>query len=222
MGHQTKKLTLTQKIAITWLKNIDSNLLLFNTLKSINQGLRVFFYVGLVTFTSLAMMFIMSFVDFSTFQFSNLLTLLVQIICYGVIIGISLVFTIESVIKLDVAQIFQEQKDKKEYIKAQKLQFWRLRNMNLFVRILVYISFYLFCVFIIQIASMGAFIEIFAATSAADAEKQIALFIQSYESFLQWFTFIYLTAALMLDYFVNKKIRALKAQKEVQNETVAH
>lgn len=213
------KLTLIQKIAITWLKNIDSNLLLFNTIKSLNQGFRVFFYIGLVAFTSLAMFFAMSLIDFSTSQFSNLLTLLTQIVCCGVIIGISLIFTLESVIKLNIAQIFQEQKDKKEYIRAQKLQFWRLRNMNLFVRILVYLSFYLFCMFIIQIASMGAFIEIFAATSGANAEKQIALFIQSYESFLQWFTFIYLISGLTLDYFVNKKI-AQKA-KEAQNENNA-
>lgn len=215
------KLNILQAIGIFWLKNIDSSLLLFNTLKSLNQGFRLFFYIGLVGFTIFGMKFAMAFVDFSTAPMAWLWTFLTQVIFYGVIIGISLVFTIESIIKLDVAQILQERKAQKEQIKAQKLQFWRLRNMNIFVRILIYISFYLLCVFIIQIASMGAFIEIFAAaTSGADTEKQIAIFIQSYESLTRWVTFIYLISALVLDYFVNKKIA--QKTKEAQNEKAAN
>ncbi len=205
MEHQIK-LNPIQKIAILWLKNIDSNLLLFNTLKYLNQAFRVFFYVGLAAFTIFAMKFVMVFVDFSTAPMAGLWTFLSQVVFYGVMIGMSLIFTLESVMKIDVPQILQEQKNKKEQIKVQKLQFWRLKNMNIFVRILVYISFYLLCVFIIQTASMGAFIEIFgAAKIGEETEKQIVVFIQAYESFMKWFTFIYLISALALDYFVNKK-----------------
>jgi len=201
------KLNAIQKIAIFWLKTIDSNLLLFNTLKSLNKTFRVFFYAGLAAFTIFAMKFVMVFVDFSTAPMAQLWTLLSQVVFYGVMIGMSLILTVESVIKIDVSQILKEQKDEKEQIKAKKLQFWRMTNMNIFLRILVYISFYLLCVFIIQTASMGAFIDIFAtAKNGAETEKQIVVFIQAYESFLKWFTFIYLISGLTLDYFVNKKI----------------
>ena len=223
MEHQTTKLTLTQKVAIYWLKNVDSsNLLLFNTLKSLNQGFRLFFYMGLITFTFLGMKLAMSFVDFSTAPMAWLWTLLTQFVSYGVVVGIFLVVTLESIYKLDIPQILQNQKNKKEQIKAQKLQRWRLRNMNIFMRILVYISFYMLCVFIIQISAFRLFVDIFAvAQNTPETQHQVSVFMSEFENFTRWFTFIYLTSALVLDYFVSKKRRAVKeAQKEAQHETV--
>lgn len=205
MGHQTK-LTMIQKIAIFWLKKIDNSLFLFEILQAMSQVFRFLFYIGLIGFTIFGMKFISSFVDFSDAPIAGVWAFLGNFIFYGVIVGAALVLSLESVIKLDVAQIFRDDKAKKTEIKANKLQKWRLKNMNIFIRIVIYISFYIFAIFIIQISAQGAFIDIFAtAPNNAETQKQITIFMDEYDSFVKWFTFLYIISGLTLDYFVNKK-----------------
>lgn len=141
-----------------------------------------------------------------------------DIIFYGVIVGMILILALESVYKLDVAQNIADIKLQKQEIKAQKMQRWRLRNMNIFLRIFIYISLYMFAIFIIQISAQAAFVDIFAiAPDNAETKKQIAFFMSEYDSLIKWFTFLYIIGGLSVDYFVLKN-RAKR--REVQHETV--
>lgn len=210
------KLTITQKIAVYWLKQVDSGLLLFKLLQTLSKPFRIAFYVGLIAFTVFGMKFISIFI----LEYNNSLwQLLGNTLFYGVAIGISFVVTIESVLNEDVAAILEEKKAKVAEIKKNKLQRWRLRNITVFVRVSLYISFYIVCIFIIQTASYSAFIDLFATAPNTPQTHAAALeFMAAYESFFKWFTFGFFISALVLDYFVNKK-RALR-KLEAQNETV--
>lgn len=213
-----QNLTLTQKVAILWLRNVDRGLSIFKMLQTMPQTFRYIFYAGLIAFTLFGMIFLSTFIP----KYDNALwQLLGNTVFYGVAIGITLVITIESVLKLDVAQIFADEKARKAEIKAKKLQKWRLRNMSIWSRIFIYISFYLLCYFIIQTSTQGAVFALFgmADMSNPEVQKQINLFFNEYNSLIQWFTFLYIVSGLALDFFVSKN-RAKQAQKEVQNETL--
>jgi hypothetical protein len=217
---ENTKLTLTQKVAIFWLKITDSQLTLFNPFKTLHQGFRFFIYGGWIVFAIFSMKFVSSLVGgyFEGTPMSGSWYFVGNIIFYGVAAGAFLIVSLESILRLNVAQVFKDDKSKKAEIKANKLQKWRLRNMNIFVRIAIYIYFYMFLVFIFQLSFIGLMIDITQTTTLT--KEQIQALNDEYAYILRWVTYIYLLSALTLDYFVNKKTRAVKAQKEVQNETL--
>lgn len=222
---QKLNLTLIQRVAIWWMKNVDSSLVIFKLLRDYSFPVRLLFYSGLIGFTIFGMIFISLIVGYF-FSYEDVpgladWQLLGNIIFYGVIAGTTLITTLESVYKLDVPQILADIKEQKQEIKAKKLQRWRLRNINIFWRIFIYISLYMFMLFIILTSANGHYDDIFGmAPNTAERQKQIAFFINEYDTFVKWFTFLYLISGLTLDYFVSKK-RAERAKKEeVQDETV--
>jgi hypothetical protein len=224
VGTTAQKLTLTQMVAVYWLKTIDPRLLLFKPLKSVNQGLRLTAYTGLILYLYFFLQFSTSLIGgyFDTAPMADVWYSLGDIIYYGILVGAVLIFTLESVYKLDVAQILSDIKTRKQFVKQNKLQFWRLRNMHFFFRMLLYFAFYMSCLFVIQMSAFALFADIFvAAKNTPETHQQIALFIHEYESFTRWFTFLYFTGVLILDYFIHKKrviARFAKAETEVQNE----
>lgn len=216
---QKLNLTLTQRVAIFWLKNIDSSLVLFKLLKDFSFPFRILFYVGLIAFTTFGMIFVSSFISFESAPGAPIWHLLGNIIFYGVIVGMMCIVTLESVYKLDVAQTLADINQQKQEIKSQKLQKWRLRNMNIFMRIFIYISLYILILFIIQTSAQGAYNDIFGMAPKNEiTETQKELFANEYNKFVQFFTYIYFISSLTLDYFVLKN-RA-KRRTEVQNETL--
>ncbi|MBS4069100.1 MAG: hypothetical protein KGZ62_10915 [Sulfurimonas sp.] len=217
---ENTKLTLTQKVAIFWLKNIDSQLILFNQLKTLHQGFRLFLYAALIVFAIFFMKFVSSLVGgyFESAPMPEWWYFVGNIIFYSVVTGAFLIVTLETVFNIDVFQILANMKEQKRLKKELKLQRWRLRNIRLGVRIAIYISFYMFLVFIFQLSFIGLMIDITQTTTLT--KEQIQALNDEYAYILRWVTYIYLLSALTLDYFVNKKTRAVKAQKEVQNETL--
>ncbi|MCK9455197.1 hypothetical protein [Sulfurimonas sp.] len=210
-------LTLTQKVAIKWLKNVDSSLFIFKFLKDLEFGFRALFYAGIIAFTVFALIFASSFINFADAPLAPFWEAVGDIIFYGTIAGMTLILTLESILKLDVAQILKDLKENERLKKEQKLQKWRLRNMPIYARIFIYISLYTFFLFIIQISAQGAFIDLFSTVpNTPETQKQISLFVKEYDTFVKWFTFIYVISGLTLDYFVSKKRAAQKM--EVQHE----
>ena len=135
------KLNLIQKVAIVWLKNVDSGLTLYNAIKSLNFKIRFLFYVGIIAFTAFGLYFIKSFIP-ATYAIEPWITI-GNIIFYGTIAGMIAIVTLESVIKLDVKQIIVAQKAEKQRIKDEKKQWWRLRNMRFIARLGIYITVYI-------------------------------------------------------------------------------
>ena len=208
----------TQKIALTWLKNIDRSLIIYNMLRDYSLPVRLLFYAALSGFTTFGMIFAASFINIHTAP--EPFVWLGKLLYWGVIVGMGLIISLESVYKLDVAQIFRDGAKQKQDIKAQKLQFWRLRNMPIYARILIYILFYMSLSLIIQTSAQGAFVHLFLnAPNTPDTQMHINSFIAEYDSFLKWFTFIYIISGLTLDYFVSQK-RAAKKVEAVSDENL--
>lgn len=211
-------LTLTQRVALLWLKNVDNSLVLFKLLKDFSFPFRILFYIGLIAFTVFGLIFASFFISFDDAPGAPIWQILGDIIFYGVIVGMMFIMTLESIYKLDVTQILKDIKEQKAEIKAKKLQRWRLQNINLFLRIFLYLSLYMFMLFIIQTSAQGAFIDLFStAPNTPETQAQMVIFEKEYDSFVKWFTFIYIISGLTLDYFVLKN-RAKR--REVQNESV--
>lgn len=209
-------LTLTQRVAILWLKNVDGSLVLFKFLKDLSFPFRAMMYMVPIAAAIFGLIFASSFINFVDAPIRQLIG---YVIFYSTIAGTTLITTLESVYKLDVAQILADFKQQKKDIKAQKLQRWRLRNMNIFMRIFIYISLYMFLLSIIYNSANGAFTDLFStAPKTAEIQRQIAFFINAYDTFVKWFTFLYIISGLTLDYFVIKN--RVKRRMEAQNETV--
>lgn len=215
---EKSNLTLTQRVAILWLKNVDNSLFIFKFLRDLSLPFRILFYAGIIAFTVFGLAFASSFINFDDAPGAAIWQLLGDIIFYGTIAGMTLITTLESVYKLEVAQILADIKQQKQEIKAQKLQKWRLININIFLRIFIYISLYMFMFFIIETSANGAYNDIFGmAPNNEITQAQKIYFISEYNKFVQWFTFLYIISGLTLDYFVLKN-RAKR--REVQNESV--
>jgi hypothetical protein len=227
VGTTNQNLTIAQKVAIYWLKTIDPTLFLFNRLKSISQYVRLIAYTGLILYLYFFLKFTNSLIGgyFNGAPMPEVWYAVGNIIYYGVLIGAVLLYTLESAYNLDVAQIFAEIKARKQLVKQNKLQFWRLRNMHFFLRILLYFAFFMFCLFVIQMSAFAMFADVFAsAKNTPETHQQIALFMREYESFTRWFTFIYIIGVLILDYFIHKKrlvAKFAKAETEVPHENIA-
>ena len=54
-------------------------------------------------------------------------------------------FFIEFLINFDIETYQKEKLEKENYIRANKLQWWRLRNCNWFFRIVIYTIIFIFC-----------------------------------------------------------------------------
>lgn len=208
------KLNPIQKIAIFWLQKIDSQLLLYKQLISLPQAFRIFLYAALVGFTYFALKFTTSIIGgyFDTAPMPEAWYFLGDIIFYTVMVGMSLIFTLESLNNCNVPQIFVDIKQKKAEIKAAKGEKWRLTNLPIFFRILIYIFFYMFLVFIFQISFIGLMIDIAQTTTLS--QEQLQALSDEYKNILGWFSFIYLLSALGLDYTVNKKKSSNKRGKK--------
>lgn len=215
------KLTLIQKVAVIWLKNVDNSLFMFNTLKRLSAPMRYLFYVGLIGFSIFMMIFtgtlLTAFVG-SDVAGLELLKLMGNIIFYGASIGMILVLTLESVYKLDVATILVQNKARQKEIKEKKLQYWRLRNMPIFVRIFLYICIFVFLYFVMYSSAEGAYSHLFNGADLTHplVQQQKNLFINEFKKMEQWFTFLYVISTITLDYFVSKK----RDQREVSNGVV--
>lgn len=204
---ENQKLGFFQKVGIFWIKQVDSSLIMTKSLQTIPKPLRLLFYAGLVAFTTFGMIFISHFINIDDdMPFAQIIRFLGKVVFYGVILGSILVLSLEGVIKLDIAQIFKQIKQQKEDIKRNKLQGWRLRNMPFIARVFVYILVYILLLLIIQTSVYTAFNDLFPIVPNTPEGKQLSeIFISEYDKFVQWFSFIYFTSSLILDYFVNRK-----------------
>lgn len=212
------RLNLIQKVAIVWLKNVDTGLTLFNAIKGFTAPIRALFHIGIIAFTAFGLFFIKSFIP-ASYMFEPWITL-GNIIFYGTIAGMIAIVTLESVIKLDVKQIIAAQKAEKQKIKDEKKQWWRLRNMRFISRLGIYISLYIVITLYLNIIAQGAFYHIFAtAPNTPLVQQQVVVFMNDFNFLMKVFTFIYMISVFILDYFVQKNRNlSFAKEREVQNE----
>ncbi len=188
-----KNLTIPQKIAIKWLTLIDSNQAFFLLLKPLHVSLRAIFYTLLIAGTFVILNVALSFVEL-TRELSLLIALIPTI-------GVSFIIFYETIFSINVQEILKARKEKEQFIKAQKLQKWRLRNMSFWVRIILYLILYIILQQFLQIASMVAFLE----SVTAPTQTQISEFINEFQTLLKYVTVTYVLILGSLEYFINQR-----------------
>ena len=192
-----------QKIAAKWYQNFDTGLL-FELIKNSPKALRYIIYIAF----SLSLYFILLLAaDAIDLRHSNIaveypiftifLIALGKLVFFAALFLASLIFSYESALKLNLEKIKKERLAQKKYIKAKKLQWWRLRNMSPIKRIFVYIFFYFLLLLTIQILTVDAIMQ----TSNIDLDE----IRHQYKILLAQISLLYVFTIMIIDYFANKK-----------------
>lgn len=137
-------------IGIVWINLFDKRQLLFKNLKPLNKGGRYFIYtITIVVFYLLLQVF-------ETFFLNTINSYNLQPIIYTTILAVALILKIiamfgmfgmvflEYVYDFDLDNHMTKIKKEQEYIKKNKLDAWRLRNLKWWARICIYLGIYIF------------------------------------------------------------------------------
>ncbi len=186
------------KIALIWLSIFDKHRLLFKTIKPLNKYFRWFLYASI----NIAFYFFISFLtkistnyiinyNFSPFVEETMISLLMFFKILGIFLMFGFFF-LEFIINFDIETYQKEKEYKENYIRANKLQWWRLRNCNWFFRILIYTVIFIFCLLML----LNSFL-----LSAQDQPLDFVAF----GTFLKQFLAVYVVVFMFFDYrFVQK------------------
>ena len=186
-------------IAIIWLSIFDKHRLLFKTIKPLHKYFRFFLYLS----TNIAFYFFINFMEKISINFIvsysfdlTVESIIISMFGFFKILGIILMFGfffLEFIIDFDVEKYEREKEDKENYIKANKLQWWRLRNCNWFFRILIYTIIFIFCFLML----LNSFL-----LSGNDRPDFVA-----FGTFLKQFLLVYVIVFMLFDYKLVQKAR---------------
>jgi hypothetical protein len=188
------------KIALIWLSIFDKHRLLFKTIKPLNKYFRWFLYASI----NIAFYFFISFLtkistnyiinyNFSPFVEETMISLLMFFKILGIFLMFGFFF-LEFIINFDIETYQKEKEYKENYIRANKLQWWRLRNCNWFFRILIYTVIFIFCLLML----LNSFL-----LSAQDQPLDFVAF----GTFLKQFLLVYVILFMIFDYKLVQKAR---------------
>ncbi|MFV7791330.1 hypothetical protein ACNO6Z_10820 [Aliarcobacter lanthieri] len=177
-------------IGLIWLQLFDKHRLLFNTIKPLNTYFRWFLYLA----TNIAFYFFINFMEKISTSFiisysfdSTVESTIISMFGFFKILAIVLMFGfffLEFIIDFDVEKYQKEKEDKENYIRANKLQWWRLRNCNWFFRMVIYTIIFIFCFLML----LNSFL-----LSAQDQPL-------NFGTFLKQFLAVYVVVLMFFDY----------------------
>lgn len=192
-------------LGLWWLSTFDKSQFLFKSLKTIPVYFRYFFYISLTVALYFTITKLGAIIDIKSYSIPVFIQSLLTLIGFG-IKALSIIFTIgicnyESLYSsnFDVDSHFQELKQKREFIKINKLEKWRLRNMYWFIRILLYATIWALLFHILQFLMINLFFQYENLTK----EIYIA-FLMDLITATIYLTVIYIISVSILDYFVRK------------------
>ena len=188
------------KIAIIWLSIFDKHRLLFNAIKPFHKYFRFFLYLS----TNIAFYFFINFMEKISINFivsysfdSTVESIIISMFGFFKILSMVFMFGfffLEFIINFDIETYQKEKEDKENYIKANKLQWWRLRNCNWFFRILIYTVIFIFCFLML----LNSFL-----LSGNDRPLDFVAF----GTFLKQFLLVYVIVFMLFDYKLVQKAR---------------
>lgn len=188
------------KIALIWLSIFDKHRLLFKTIKPLHKYFRWFLYVS----TNIAFYFFINFMEKISISFiisysfdPNVESIIISMFGFFKTLGIIFMFGfffLEFIIDFDVEKYQKEKEEKENFIIANKLQWWRLRNCNWFFRILIYTIIFIFCFLML----LNSFL-----LSGNDRPLDFVAF----GTFLKQFLLIYAILFMLFDYKLVQKAR---------------
>ena len=188
------------KIALIWLLIFDKHRLLFKSIKPLNKYFRWFMYIA----TNIAFYFFINFMEKISISFivsynfdSTVESIIISMFGFFKILSMIFMFGfffLGFIINFDI-ETYQKQKEYKEnYIRANKLQWWRLRNCNWFFRILIYTVIFIFCLLML----LNSFL--------LSAQNQPLDFV-AFGTFLKQFLLVYVIVFMLFDYKLVQKAR---------------
>lgn len=197
------------KIALIWLSIFDKHRLLFKTIKPLNKYFRWFLYVS----TNIAFYFFINFMEKISISFiasysfdPTVESIIISMFGFFKILSIIFMFGfffLEFIINFDIETYQKEKEYKENYIRANKLQWWRLRNCHFMVRILIYTVIFIFCFLML----LNSFL--------LSAQDQPLDFLE-FGTFLKQFLAFYVVVLMFFDYrFVQ---RSRKKVLQIPNE----
>ncbi|WP_201523825.1 hypothetical protein [Aliarcobacter butzleri] len=142
------------KIGLMWVQMFDKHQLITKNLKSLNIYFRYFIY------TFIIVLFYICINTFETFFLNTINTYSLQPIIYTTTLAVALILKIiamfgmfgmvflEYVYDFDLDTYIFKIKKEQEYIKKNKLDAWRLRNLKWWARICIYLGVYIFFIHI--------------------------------------------------------------------------
>ena len=188
------------KIALIWLSIFDKHRLLFKTIKPLNKYFRWFLYVS----TNIAFYFFINFMEKISISFivsynfdSTVESIIISMFGFFKILSMIFMFGfffLEFIIDFDVEKYQKEKEYKENYIRANKLQWWRLRNCNWFFRIVIYTIIFIFCFLML----LNSFL-----LSAQDQPLDFLAF----GTFLKQFLLVYVIVFMLFDYKLVQRAR---------------
>ena len=180
-------------IGLIWLSIFDKHRLLLKNIKPLNKWFRYFLYIS----TNVCFYFFINFMEKISINFivsysfdPNVESIIISMFGFFKILSMIFMFGfffLEFIINFDI-ETYQKQKEYKEnYIRANKLQWWRLRNCNFVVRILIYTVIFIFCFLML----LNSFL-----LSAQDQPLNFVKFV----AFLKQFLAVYVVVFMFFDY----------------------
>lgn len=198
-------------LGLWWLSTFDKSQFLFKSLKTIPVYFRYCFYILLTVSLYFTITKLETIIDVRSYSIPVFIQSLLILIGFG-IKALSIIFTIgicnyESLYSgnFDVDSHFQELKQKKEFIKINKLEKWRLKNMHWLIRVLLYATIWALLFHILQFLMINLFFQYENLTK----EIYIA-FLMDLITATIYLTVIYIISVSILDYFFVRRNRRLK------------
>jgi len=201
-----------QKLGLLWLTTFDRSQFLYKSLKSVSFIYRYSFYILITVSLWFLIEKVAVMIDIRSYSYvplfaQNLIVFSGLFIKYASIIFVMALASYEAIYDFDVDKYLEELKTKKQFIKDNKLQRWRLRNMNIFFRALIYLGLWCFLYLLLEDILISAFFDIYGHNPS----KEIYIkFLIDYDLTIKYFTGMYLITIMILDFFVRKNRKAIK------------
>lgn len=198
-------------LGLWWLSTFDKSQFLFKSLKTIPVYFRYCFYILLTVSLYFTITKLGTIIDVKSYSIPVFIQSLLILIGFGIKV-LTILFTIGIVnyenlysCNFDVDKHLEQQKEKKQFIKENKLEKWQLKNMHWLIRVLLYTTIWCFLYLLLEDILISAFFSVYQAPS-----KEIYIkFLYDYDFIIKCFTGIYIILVSLLDYFVRKN-RTLK------------
>ncbi len=201
-----------QKLGLLWLTTFDRSQFLYKSLKSVSFIYRYSFYILITVSLWFLIEKVGVMIDIRDYDSIPVFAQTLIIFCglfikYTSIIFVTALASYEAIYDFDVDKYLEELKTKKQFIKDNKLQKYRLRNMNIFFRILAYIGLWCFLYLLLEDILISAFFDIYGHNPT----KEIYIkFLIDYDLTIKYFTGMYLITIMILDFFVRKNRKTIK------------
>jgi len=201
-----------QKLGLVWLTTFDRSQFLYKSLKSVSFIYRYSFYILITVFLWFIIKKFGAIIDIRVYDSIPVFAQTLIIFCglfikYASIIFVMALASYEAIYDFDIDKYLEGLKTKKQFIKDNKLEKWRLRNMNIFFRVLVYLGLWCFLYLLLEDILLNAFFDIYGYKP----NKEVYIkFLIDYDLTIKYFTGIYFISIIVLDFFVRKNRRVIK------------